>query len=152
VSVVGKVGAVHTRPPVAPSRSALDRRPVVALGAWTVFLWITRIKNALGDAAMTDGGKAVALLTSALFLLAAAVVTAAVWRRVPGAGRAAAAFAVVSIVYWIVRAVTIVVRDHPLGFTLVHTALALITVGLAVLVLRARRRTHSGSSWAATAG
>jgi hypothetical protein len=131
------------------------RTPVTALGAWTVFLWVTRIKNAIGDDDITRGGRAVALVTSAVFLLAAVAVVAADWRGAPGAVRLAGAFAAVSIVYWVVRAVTIVVRDHPLGFTVVHTALALVTIGLSVLVLRAGRAARSapaGSSRPATAG
>jgi hypothetical protein len=109
---------------------------VAALCAWTVFLWITRIKNALGDDDMTASGKAIAIITALAFLGAAAALAYAHHRSRPGARRGAAAFALVSIVYWIIRAITIVARDHPLGFTVVHTVLALITVALGVWVLR----------------
>lgn len=125
---------------------------MVALGAWTAFLWITRIKNAVGDAEMSTGGQVIAVVTSVVFLAAAVAITARVWRRAPDAGRFAAVFAVVSIGYWVVRAITIVVRDHPLGFTVVHVALALVTVGLAGLVLRVVLGRGAGSSPAPTAG
>lgn len=128
---------------------------MTALGAWTVFLWVTRIKNAVGDDDISRGGRAVAIVTSVVFLLAAVGVVAAAWRRAPGAVRLALGFAAVSVVYWIVRAVTIVARDHPLGFTVVHVALALVTIGLSALVWRAGRAAgsaRSGSSRPATAG
>lgn len=135
--------------------SPLARRPVAALGVWTAFLWVTRIKNAVGDDTISSGGRAIAIVTSLVFLLAAAVVVVRTWRAAAGWGRLASAFAVVSIGYWVVRAVTIVVRDHPLGFTVVHVALALVTVGLSLLVLRATQRPGSrraGSSQPVTAG
>ena len=125
---------------------------MVALGAWTAFLWVTRIKNAVGDSEMSTGGQVIAVATSVAFLVAAGVVTAQVWRRAPRAGRLAVTFAAVSIGYWVIRALTIVVRDHPLGFTVVHVALALVTVGLAALVLRAVLGRGAGSSPAPTAG
>jgi hypothetical protein len=109
---------------------------VAALCGWTAFLWITRIKNALGDDKMSTSGKVIALVTSLAFLGAAGALAFVHLRSRPGARRAAAAFALVSIVYWFVRAATIIVRHHPIGFKLVHTVLALITVGLGVWVLR----------------
>ena len=109
---------------------------VAALGGWTVFLWVTRVKNALADDAMSNGGKAVALVTSGLFLGGAVGVVVAHARGARHAPRAAAVFAVVSIGYWLVRAATILGRDRSVGFKTVHTVLALVTVGLGGWVLR----------------
>ena len=101
-----------------------------------MFLWSTRIKNALGDDTMSTGGTAIAVVTSVVFIAAAVGLVFAHWRGLPRAGRAAAGFAVVSIGYWLIRLGVIVARDHSVGFTLVHAALALITIGLATWVLR----------------
>ena len=67
---------MHTRLQSLTSRAAVDRRPMVALGAWTAFLWVTRIKNAVGDSEMSNVGQVIAVATSVAFLVAAGVVTA----------------------------------------------------------------------------
>jgi hypothetical protein len=136
LSIIGRVAAVNLTTRSRSTRSVRTWPAVAALCGWTAFLWITRIKNALGDADMSTGGKAIALVTSLAFLGAAVALAFVHLRNRPEARRAAAAFALVSIVYWLIRAATIVARDHPVGFTVVHTVLALITVGLGVWVLR----------------
>ncbi len=111
--------------------------PVAALSGWTAFVWLIRIKNALGDDDMSSGGRVIALVTSFAFIAGAGAV---VWAQRTGqswARRAAAGFAVVTSVYWVIRMVTIVARGHSLGFTLVHGVLAAISIGLAALVVRA---------------
>jgi hypothetical protein len=110
---------------------------VLALGAWTAFVWLVRIKNALGDADMTGGGRAVALVTSVAFLAGAGAVVWAHHTVQPWARRAAAGFAVATAVYWAIRMLTIVVRGHSAGFVIVHLALAAVFVGLASWVVRA---------------
>lgn len=137
LSIVGRVAAVNLTTRSRSTRSVRTWPAVAALCGWTVFLWITRIKNALGDDDMSAGGKTIAVITSLAFVGAAGALAFAHVRSLPGARRGAAAFALVSIVYWLIRATTIVVRDHPAGFTVVHTVLALVTVGLGVWVLRA---------------
>lgn len=134
--MIGKVARVNLTTRSRPTRSVRTWPAVAALCGWTAFLWITRIKNALGDADMSTGGKVIAVVTSFAFLGAAAALAYLHLRNRAEARRAAAAFALVSILYWLVRATTIVVRDHSIGFTVVHTVLALITVGLGVWVLR----------------
>jgi hypothetical protein len=134
---VGKVIAVSMSPASSSPRTARTWYPVLALAGWTGFVWLVRIKNALGDDAMTSGGRAVALLTSLLFLVGAGTVvwshhTLQTWAR-----RAAAGFAVVSGVYWVIRLLTILGRNHSAGFKVVHAVLALGFVGLAAWVVRA---------------
>lgn len=104
---------------------------------FAIFVWITRIKNAAGDGAMSSTGKAIAITTSLLFAAAASVLVVAHLRRLPWARSGAIVFGVVSGVYWIVRAITIAARDHSAGFKAVHIVLALISVGLAAWTLRA---------------
>jgi hypothetical protein len=110
---------------------------VLALGVWTAFVWLTRIRNALGDDGMTSRARTIALLTAVAFLAGAA---ALVWaHRVgrPWVRRATAAFGVVTILYWLIRMATILVRDHSAGFKVVHAVLAVVFVGLAGWAVRA---------------
>ena len=86
---------------------------------------------------MSRGGRTVAVVTSVGFVAVAVAAMVLHVRRSRRATSAAAAFATVSIVYWLVRAATILARDRSVGFKVVHTVLALITVGLAAWVLRA---------------
>jgi hypothetical protein len=53
--------------------------------------------------------------------------------------RMAPVLAVATIAVWGVRLPFVLAHDHPAGFKVVHTVLAAISVGLAVLVLRAAR-------------
>jgi len=136
LSIIGRVAEVNL---TTRSRSTCSVRTwpaVAALCGWTAFLWIIRIKNAVGDDRASASGKVIAVITALAFLGAAGALASAHVRSHAGRRRAAAVFALISIVYWLIRAATIVVRDHPIGFTVVHAVLALITVGLGVWVLR----------------
>lgn len=104
---------------------------------FALFVWITRIKNAAGDGAMSHTGKTIAIITSLLFVATAIALVVASLRRFPGARVGAIVFGGVSGVYWIARAIIIAARDHSAGFKAVHIVLALISVGLAAWTLRA---------------
>jgi hypothetical protein len=135
--VIARVTGVRTSPASSSPRTARTWRPVLALAGWTGFVWLVRIKNALGDDAMSSGGRAAALITSLVFLTLAGAVVWAHHTVQPWARRAASGFAVLSGVYWVVRMLTILGRDHSAGFTVVHGVLAAVSVGLAVVVVRA---------------
>ena len=106
------------------------RAPVFALAGWTLFVWATRIRNALGDDELSGGSKALAVTVATLFTLGglAVLVTAIRRRHMTTAVRALAAF---TIVYWPVRVVQIIAADHDAAFTLVHTVLGVVSVTLA---------------------
>ncbi len=78
------------------------------------------------------GGGAVALLVPGG--LTALAVAALVDRR-----RMAPVLATATIAVWAVRLPLVLAHDHPAGFKAVHGVLALISVGLAVMVLRSAR-------------
>jgi hypothetical protein len=90
------------------------------LAGWTAFVWLTRIKNADGDLGAT-------LVAVAFVALALAVVVR---------HRAAIALAALTIVVWSVRTPMILLHDHDGAFKGVHTALALVSIGLSAWVLR----------------
>ena len=106
--------------------------PVVVLACWTLLVWGGRIRNAVsGD----DGAGAMVLAAT---FVALAVVTLAVRGR---DRRPALALAGWTVAVWVVRAVDIaLLSDHDTAFVVVHVALAVVSVTLAVLAGRAVTR------------
>jgi hypothetical protein len=98
---------------------------------WTLFVWATRIRNALGQDDLSTGGKTVAVGVASAFTVGGIAVLVAALRR----ARLVAAvrvLAAVTIVYWPIRVVQIVLADHGAAFVAVHAALGVISVGLAL--------------------
>ena len=125
----------------------MRRRPfALALVAWTLFVWTTRIANIWRDGAL-DGGEKLGRtgLALSLTLLALAVV-ATLWRRVERAALVAVGgLAAWSVVVWVVRDARILVADHEVGFKVVHTVLAVVSITLAALAWREARRAAASS-------
>lgn len=110
--------------------------------AWMVFVWTTRIRNALGDATMSDRALAGALTLSSLAIAAAVALAWIGWR---GRGLVWARVIVASLaVVWLVRGTQIALDDHPAGFIAVHVTLAVISIGLCVWVWREVGRVEQG--------
>jgi hypothetical protein len=115
---------------------------VAVLVAWTAFVWVNRIANAWGSDTESTGGKVVSTVLSAVMLALAAgavVVLVRTWRAPLGhaGARVLQAFAGVTAVVWVVRGVQIAVSDHEVGFKVVHVALGVVSIALAVAVWRA---------------
>jgi len=107
----------------------------LALAGWTAFVWLTRIRNAAAD-----GDSLWPYLLSVSFLVLAVGVLATLGRD----RRWILGLAAWTVVVWAVRLVDIVIlSDHGAGFIVVHAAIGLVSVGLAVVagreVIRARR-------------
>ena len=129
-----------TRSAAPPRR---DRVVAAALVAWTLFVWVGRIRNALAD---PDPAGATVLLSLSLAVPAAVVGVALVvgWRRGSDWGRATAsglaALGVWTIAVWLVRAADIALGgDWGVGFVAVHLVLAAVSIGLAVPTVLAAR-------------
>lgn len=131
-------------------------RAALALCAWTLFVWLNRIKNVFDDRASVGGELegwsftwrfGVAIVFCLCALVGAALVVAV--KRQPtheGEGLARvlatrffAIFAIGGGLWWLVRGVSTLFADFSVGFKVVHTVLALVTIGLGLLVLRAAR-------------
>ena len=111
-------------------------RPVLVLSAWTFLVWTTRIRNIWTDDSLTTAGQwwrtALALVFTAF-----AVAGVTVWWKARRGGWARAAtlvraFALWTVGVWVVRGVQIALADHSVAFVAVHTALAVVSIGLAV--------------------
>ncbi len=100
-------------------------------------MWAGRIRN---------GGSV--LLAASFLVLAAVVVLVSLWKR---AWRpyAVGALAVWTIAVWAVRTPMILVHDHPAGFKVVHTVLAVVSIGLAVWAERDVQRQRQAAAAAA---
>ena len=107
-----------------------SRWPVYLFVGWTVFVWAGRIRN---------GGSVLLALS---FLALAAV---ALWRR----GRWVTALAAYTVAVWAIRTPVILVHDHPAGFKVVHTVLAVVSIALAVAAVRSQRKPAALSTSAA---
>ena len=111
----------------APTRSPLVP---AALAGWTVFVWGTRVRNIA-----RDGGGSLSLIV-ALALVGLGVLVAVSLVRGGTPRWAVPALAAATVAAWAVRAPMILTGDHGVAFKVVHTVLALVSVGLAVAALR----------------
>jgi hypothetical protein len=120
----------------------MRRHPyAVALAAWTLVVWPTRIGNIWRDEAMTGAEKAGGIALALAFTLLAGAVLVTLWRGAARAGRlAVGALAGVSVAVWLVRGTGIVLADHDLAFIVVHVVLGVVSIALATLALREARR------------
>jgi hypothetical protein len=119
--------------------------PVAGLVGWTLFVWVSRVGLAWSDDSLTTGEKVLGTLPPVLFVLLALATGALLLSRDDGrrAGlftRATTAFAGFTVVYWGLRLPFILANDHPGGFKVVHTVLAVVSVALAVAAWRAVTR------------
>ena len=120
----------------------MRRRPfALALVAWTFFVWTTRIANIWRDEALDTGEKVGRTGLALSFTLLAIAVVVTLWRRLPQASLVAVgALAAWSVAVWVVRDVRILFADHEVGFKVVHTVLAVVSIALAALAWREARR------------
>ena len=125
---------------------APDLRPAAVLSAVTLLIWTTRIRNIWTDDELDTAGQLGRTALSLSFTVLAAVGLWLWWqgRRAGAApGWAPAfvrAFAGWTVAVWVVRAVQIALADHAVAFVVVHTVLAIGSIGLA---LWADRRAHA---------
>ncbi len=136
-------------------RVASPRFALGALAGWTVFVWISRIRNVVADDALEGFAKAWRLGVAVGFVAAAAAVAALLVTTrsragTPTGGGSAlvgpvlaavgSALAVVGILWWPIRTVMTLLDDFSGAFKVVHVLLAVVTVALSGNVLRALRR------------
>ncbi|MBT8197100.1 MAG: hypothetical protein KJP12_06860 [Acidimicrobiia bacterium] len=105
-------------------------------GVWTLIIWGSRVRLLTGDeAAKTE----VWIRIIASLALGAAVMAVAIIARNGGPGRwglgVVAGFAVWMTYVWGSSAINVFVNDHSTAFRVVHTVLAVVSIGLAVAAL-----------------
>lgn len=99
------------------------------LVSWTVFLWLSRLRNILGDDDLTSTGRAWRIGVVVVFVLLAIVAAAGLIRRtvVP-----LMVLIVWTVSYWLVRGTGILLGDWSVSFKVVHTVLMVVSLGLAI--------------------
>ena len=106
------------------------------------FVWVTRIRNAAGDDAMSTANRNGAFALSAVCLVGAAVVATLGARS--SRPRWVVAIVVAHGLVWLVRGAQIAAGDRPPGFKVVHVALAAVSIALAAAIVRSTRPTRAG--------
>lgn len=114
---------------------------LLSFAVWTVFVWGNRISNTLRSTTDSSTTKVVSTVLSVVMCaLALAVVWALVraWRSDVGAAQVPVLLtaAIVTIVVWLVRVPQILLADHTTPFKVVHALLGVVSLVLALLVLR----------------
>lgn len=113
-------------------------RPTALLSAATLLIWTTRIRNIWTDDELDTAGQVGRTALSLSFTLLA---LGGVWlwwdarRQARARSWAPAfvrAFAAWTTAVWVVRGVQIALADHAVAFVVVHTGLAVGSIGLAV--------------------
>ncbi len=113
------------------------RRATLALAAWTYAVWTVRIGNILGDDALDGAEQARAVGLALAFTVLASL---ALWTELtdrPRRRTAVLALAAWTVAVWAVRAPDLALGDHGAAFVVVHLVLALVSVGLSWLAVRA---------------
>lgn len=110
--------------------------PELVLSAWTLFVWVGRLRNIAADEALAGWELAWRAGLAAMFVGLALAVVAAVFVSRLALRSAAVALAGLGIVVWAVRGVDIALGDHPASFIAVHLVLAVVTTALSVAVGR----------------
>ncbi|HTO01173.1 MAG TPA: hypothetical protein VL068_10905 [Microthrixaceae bacterium] len=125
----------------------IRRRSVALIGGflgWTIFVWgIVRVRNILGDDALSVSERNQALLLSVTFWVPAAVIAVMLILAVakksplsPAARYGVIGLAAWSVLVWLFRAVDIALfSDRGAAFIVVHVVLGVISVVLAWLAV-----------------
>ena len=107
----------------------------LALSAWTLLVWTTRIGNIWGDVDLTTSEKWGRTGLALSFTVLAIAVLVAVYRRAPWRGLAVKVLAGWTIGVWLFRAYGIAAGEHDAAFVTVHLVLAIVSIALSVLAL-----------------
>jgi hypothetical protein len=103
----------------------------LAFAGWTAFVWITRIRNAA-----RDGESVLPYALSIAFLVLAIGILGTLGRD----RRWVLGLAALTVVVWPIRIIDIAASGHSIGFVVVHVAIGVTSIALAVLAYRESRR------------
>jgi hypothetical protein len=111
-----------------------DRLAVPVFVGWTLFVWVSRVRNVLTNDDLSTGDQTWRLAVVVVFVALAALTFWSWTSRAERPDRARSTlgvFCVWTVAFWIVRGGGIILDDHTLGFTIVHTVLMAVSIGLA---------------------
>ena len=113
--------------------------------AWTLIVWVGRVRNALSDPELTGSERLGPLLLAASFVVPALVLAVVLFvsTRRSSDGGAVLRYGVLALAawtcgVWLFRIADIALSgDWSIGFVIVHAVLAIVSAVLAVLAARA---------------
>lgn len=110
--------------------------PLIPILVWTLFVWSSRIRNVWTDEDLSTGGQWLRTGYAVVFLAFGVALTTMLWRRRPEpldatGQRVLAVFLAWTVAFWLIRGIGIIVDDHTTSFTVIHTILMIISIGLA---------------------
>jgi hypothetical protein len=115
---------------------------------WTLFLWLSRLRNVVNNDELTSSGRAIRIGVVVIFVVFAGLTAVAVRQMRaaqgrPGRGNSAwqsktiGLFIAWTAGYWLIRGVGILIDgDYSIGFKTVHTVLMAVSLTLAFLTAR----------------
>jgi len=104
---------------------------------WTVFQWLSRLRNVLNNEDLTSSGRAIRVGVVIVFVVLAAASAWALKRKRP---QVLVVFLAWTVGYWLVRGIGILIDgDYSIGFKAVHTVLMAISLTLSFLAARQLR-------------
>lgn len=107
---------------------------VWVLIAWTIFLWISRLRNVVNNDELSSSGRTIRVLVVVVFVTLAVASAVAVRRRW---AKVVAVFVGWTVAYWLIRGIGILIDgDYSAGFKVVHTVLMAVSLTLSVLTAR----------------
>lgn len=136
-----------------PSLSERSRL-LLPLVVWTLFVWVSRLRNVWSDDELSSGGQMIRTVVALVFI-GFATATGVRMRRLRGQPLETAdrwlirGFVIWTIGFWTIRGVGIILDDHSVGFTVVHTVLMIISITLALVAARVLSGRYISSSLAA---
>ncbi len=112
----------------------------VVLVGWTLFLWASRLRLVLQNDDLDGWGTAWRIGVVVVFTVMGLVAGIGVLRRSPWTPAAMAVLVWWTVAFWLVRGTGIIIDDHELGFTVIHTILMAVSIGTAMWVWQTRAR------------
>jgi len=114
------------------------------LVGWTLFLWISRLRNVLSNAELSSGGRAARVAVVIIFVTFAIAAATVLWKKSHGQGSHRTtllnAFVIWTVGYWLVRGIGILIDGgYSVGFKAVHTVLMAVSLTLSYLTTRQLR-------------
>ena len=118
--------------------------PVVSFLAWTLFVWVGRVRNALGDPDLSGSERVGPLLLATSFAVPALVLAIVMFTSArrsrgvgPGLRYGVLALAAWTCGVWVFRMADIALGgDWEVGFVIVHAVLAVVSAALAIVAGR----------------
>lgn len=113
-------------------RRLVSSDPAAFFIGWTLFLWVSRLRNVVGNDELDARGVAVRTAVVVVFVGLALAAALMLWRHHDR--RLVRLLVVWTVGFWLVRGVGIALDDHDTAFLLVHAVLMIVSIGLAMWV------------------